>query len=137
MSFNLGEENEQGMNEMNLIPLIDIMLVLMIIFLVTATVMNPSIPLTLPKTDVSTPPQPPEIVSVNINATGQVYWNQDVVSLDQLAERMNAAAQQTKKPSVQIRADKDARYDTVAQVMARASKAGLSDLAFVSDAPSP
>ncbi|RYY80336.1 MAG: biopolymer transporter ExbD [Moraxellaceae bacterium] len=135
MSFNLGEENEQGMNEMNLIPLIDIMLVLMIIFLVTATVMNPSIPLTLPRTDASTPPQPPEIVSVNINAQGQVYWNQDAVSLDQLVERMNAAAQQAKKPSVQIRADKDARYDTVAQVMARASKAGLSDLAFVSDAP--
>ena len=89
MSFNLGEENEQGMNEMNLIPLIDIMLVLMIIFLVTATVMNPSIPLTLPKTDASIPPQPPEIVSVNINAQGQVYWNQDAVSLDQLAERMN------------------------------------------------
>lgn len=137
MSFNLGEENEQGMNEMNLIPLIDIMLVLMIIFLVTATVMNPSIPLTLPKTDVSTPPQPPEIVTVTINAKGQVYWNQQLVNLDQLAEQMNTASQQSKKPSVQIRADKEARYDTVAQVMARASKAGLSDLAFVSDAPSP
>lgn len=137
MSFNLGEENEQGMNEMNLIPLIDIMLVLMIIFLVTATVMNPSIPLTLPKTDVSTPPQPPEIVTVTINAKGQVYWNQQLVGLDQLADQMNTASQQSKKPSVQIRADKEARYDTVAQVMARASKAGLSDLAFVSDAPSP
>lgn len=142
MSFNLGEENEQGMNEMNLIPLIDIMLVLMIIFLVTATVMNPSIPLTLPKTDVSTPPQPPEIVTVTINAKGQVYWEpqgkpEQLVSLDQLAEQMNTASQQSKKPSVQIRADKEARYDTVAQVMARASKAGLSDLAFVSDAPSP
>jgi biopolymer transport protein ExbD len=137
MSFNLGEENEQGMNEMNLIPLIDIMLVLMIIFLVTATVMNPSIPLTLPKTDVSTPPQPPEIVTVTINAKGQVYWNQQLVNLDQLADQMNTASQQSKKPSVQIRADKEARYDTVAQVMARASKAGLSDLAFVSDAPSP
>ena len=137
MSFNLGEENEQGMNEMNLIPLIDIMLVLMIIFLVTATVMNPSIPLTLPKTDVSTPPQPPEIVTVTINAKGQVYWNQQLVNLDQLANQMNTASQQRKKPSVQIRADKEARYDTVAQVMARASKAGLSDLAFVSDAPSP
>lgn len=136
MSFNLGEENEQGMNEMNLIPLIDIMLVLMIIFLVTATVMNPSIPLTLPKTDVSTPPQPPEIVTVTINAKGQVYWNQQLVNLDQLAERMTTAAQQGKKPALQIRADKEARYDTVAQVMARASKAGLSDLAFVSDAPS-
>ncbi|XID74616.1 ExbD/TolR family protein [Alkanindiges sp. WGS2144] len=135
MAFNLGEEQEQGMNEMNLIPLIDIMLVLMIIFLVTATIINPSIPLTLPKTDTAVSPQPPEVVTISIDARGQVSWNQDTVSLAELASRMSVAAQQDKKPTVQIRADKEARYDTVAQVMARASKAGLSDLAFISEAP--
>ena len=134
MAFNLGEENEQGMNEMNLIPLIDVMLVLMIIFLVTATVINPAIPLTLPKTDASQLEQPSEPITITIDATGQISWGEDKLSLDELATRMNAAAQNAKKPSLQIRADKDARYDTVAQVMARASKAGLSDLAFVSDA---
>lgn len=133
MAFNLGEENEQGMNEMNLIPLIDIMLVLMIIFLVTATVMNPSIPLTLPKTDASQLEPPPKPVTISINAQGQISWNEQAVSLDELATHMNAAAQTAQKPSLQIRADKDARYDAVAQVMARASKAGLSDMAFVSD----
>ena len=133
MAFNLGEENEQGMNEMNLIPLIDVMLVLMIIFLVTATVINPAIPLTLPKTDASQLEQPSEPITISIDATGQISWGEDKLSLDELATRMNAAAQNAKKPSLQIRADKDARYDTVAQVMARASKAGLSDLAFVSD----
>ncbi len=133
MAFNLGEENEQGMNEMNLIPLIDVMLVLMIIFLVTATVINPAIPLTLPKTDASQLEQPSEPITITIDATGQISWGEDKLSLDELATRMNAAAQNAKKPSLQIRADKDARYDTVAQVMARASKAGLSDLAFVSD----
>ena len=134
MAFNLGEENEQGMNEMNLIPLIDVMLVLMIIFLVTATVINPAIPLTLPKTDASQLEQQSEPITITIDATGQISWGEDKLSLDELATRMNAAAQNAKKPSLQIRADKDARYDTVAQVMARASKAGLSDLAFVSDA---
>lgn len=133
MAFNLGEENEQGMNEMNLIPLIDIMLVLMIIFLVTATVVNPAIPLTLPKTDASQLEPPPKPITISIDAKGQVSWGEDKVGLDELATRMNLAAQDAKKPSLQIRADKDARYDTVAQVMARASKAGLSDLAFVSD----
>lgn len=133
MSFNLGEENEQGMNEMNLIPLIDIMLVLMIIFLVTATVVNPAIPLTLPKTDASQLDLPPEVVTINIDADGQVFWDRDVVTFDQLTERMAVAAQQAKKPSLQLRADKESKYDTVAQVMARASKAGLTDLAFVSD----
>ena len=119
---------------MNLIPLIDVMLVLMIIFLVTATVINPAIPLTLPKTDASQLEQPSEPITITIDATGQISWGEDKLSLDELATRMNAAAQNAKKPSLQIRADKDARYDTVAQVMARASKAGLSDLAFVSDA---
>lgn len=133
MSFNLGEENEQGMNEMNLIPLIDIMLVLMIIFLVTATVINPAIPLTLPKTDAMQLEPPTQPITISINAQGRLSWNEQTVSLDELANRMNAAAQTAQKPSLQIRADKDARYDTVAQVMARASKAGLSDMAFVSD----
>ncbi len=60
MAFQLGEDNDAGMNEMNLIPLIDIMLVLMIIFLVTATVANPSIPLTLPKTTAEVIDLPPK-----------------------------------------------------------------------------
>lgn len=134
MAFNLGEENDQGINEMNLIPLIDIMLVLMIIFLVTATVVNPSVPLTLPKTDASVIQLPPETVTISIKADGQISWNQDVLTLSQLAERMAVAAQQEKKPSLQLRADKEVKYDVVAQVMARASKAGLTDIAFVSDA---
>lgn len=134
MAFNLGEESEQGMNEMNLIPLIDIMLVLMIIFLVTATVVNPGVALTLPKTSAAPLDTPPEIVTINIDAKGQVSWNRDAVSMDELVNRMATAAQQPKKPSLQLRADKDSKYDTVAQVMAKASRAGLTDLAFISEA---
>ena len=134
MAFNLGEESEQGMNEMNLIPLIDIMLVLMIIFLVTATVINPGVALTLPKTSAAPLELPPEIVTINIDAKGQMSWNQDNVSMDELVSRMGEAAQQPKKPALQLRADKDAKYDAVAQVMAKASRAGLTDIAFVSQA---
>jgi biopolymer transport protein ExbD len=134
MAFNLGEENEQGMNEMNLIPLIDIMLVLMIIFLVTATVVNPGVSITLPKTSAAPLEQPPEIITVNIDDKGQINWNQKPVTLEELVVEMNTAAQQPKKPSLQLRADKEAKYDTVAQVMARASRAGLTDLAFISEA---
>ena len=122
MGFQLGEDNDAGMNEMNLIPLIDLMLVLMIIFLVTATVANPSIPLTLPKTTADIIDLPPESVTISINAGG-----------DELQTRLNEAGQAEQKPTVQLRADKEARYDTVAQVMSRASEAGLSDLAFLSD----
>ena len=133
MAFQLGEDNDAGMNEMNLIPLIDIMLVLMIIFLVTATVANPSIPLTLPKTTAEIVDPPPEAITISINKEGEVAWNDQVISLPELEKRFGEAAQQTVKPAVQLRADQDARYDTVAQVMSRASEAGLNDLAFMSD----
>ena len=133
MAFQLGEDNDSGMNEMNLIPLIDIMLVLMIIFLVTATVANPSIPLTLPQTSAEIVDLPPEQIQVSINANGEVAWDDQIISLDELQTRFNNASQQAQQPTVVLRADKDARYDTVAQVMSRASEAGLSDIAFATD----
>ena len=133
MAFQLGEDNDSGMNEMNLIPLIDIMLVLMIIFLVTATVANPSIPLTLPQTTAEIQDQPPKAITVSINANGDVAWDDKMISLDELETRFNEAGQQAQKPTVQLRADKESKYDTVAQVMSRASEAGLSDIAFANE----
>ena len=133
MAFQLGEDNDSGMNEMNLIPLIDIMLVLMIIFLVTATVANPSIPLTLPQTTAEIQDQPPKAITVSINANGDVAWDDKMISLDELETRFNEAGQHAEKPTVQLRADKESKYDTVAQVMSRASEAGLSDIAFVNE----
>lgn len=133
MAFQLGDDNDAGMNEMNLIPLIDIMLVLMIIFLVTATVANPSIPLTLPKTTADIVDPPPKAITVSINAKGEVAWDNQVISLEELQTRFNEAGELESKPTVQLRADKESRYDMVAQVMSRASEAGLADIAFVSD----
>ena len=133
MAFQLGDDNDAGMNEMNLIPLIDIMLVLMIIFLVTATVANPSIPLTLPKTTADIVDPPPKAITVSINANGEVAWDNQVISLEELQTRFNEAGELETKPTVQLRADKESRYDMVAQVMSRASEAGLADIAFGSD----
>jgi biopolymer transport protein ExbD len=133
LAFQLGDDNDAGMNEMNLIPLIDIMLVLMIIFLVTATVANPSIPLTLPKTTADIVDPPPKAITVSINAKGEVAWDNQVISLEELQTRFNEAGELETKPTVQLRADKESRYDMVAQVMSRASEAGLADIAFVSD----
>ncbi|MDQ9831714.1 ExbD/TolR family protein [Acinetobacter soli] len=133
MAFQLGEDHDSGMNEMNLIPLIDIMLVLMIIFLVTATVANPSVPLSLPKTTAEIQPPPPKEITISINANGDVSWGQETITLDELNQRFQEAGQQALKPTVMLKADKASRYDTVAQVMSRASGAGLSDIAFVSE----
>lgn len=133
MGFQLGEDHDSGMNEMNLIPLIDIMLVLMIIFLVTATVANPSIPLSLPKTTAEIVDPPPKAITISINQNGEVAWDAKIISLEELEKRFQEVGQAETKPTVQLRADKESKYDTVAQVMSRASEAGLSDIAFVSE----
>ena len=133
MAFQLGDDNDAGMNEMNLIPLIDIMLVLMIIFLVTATVANPSIPLTLPKTTAEIQPPPQKPITINVNQQGEVAWNAEVVSLDELEQRFQDQAKQSVQPTIVLRVDKESKYDTVAQVMSRASEAGLTDIAFASE----
>jgi len=109
------------------------MLVLMIIFLVTATVANPSIPLALPKTTAEVVDAPPKTITISINDKGEVAWDEQIISLDELQKRFKEQSQAAQKPTVQLRADKESKYDTVAQVMSRASEAGLSDIAFVSE----
>lgn len=133
MAFQLGDDDAQGMNEMNLIPLIDIMLVLMIIFLLTATVLNPTVPLELPKTAATVNEQPPEVIQISIDKDAGIFWDSDPIDLETLNTRLKNAADSGKDPSIQLRADKDSRYDTVAQVLASASQAGLSKIAFVNE----
>ena len=133
MAFELGDHDNNGMNEMNLIPLIDIMLVLMIIFLVTATVLNPSVPLDLPKTSASVNDAPPEVLQISIDEAGGIYWDREALTLDELSQRFTEQVNAGKNPQINFRADKEGKYDTVAQVLAEASKAGLGKIAFVSE----
>ena len=135
MAFQLGDDDVQSMNEMNLIPLIDIMLVLMIIFLVTATVANPSIPLSLPKANATVQAQPPKALNISIKADGSIFLNAQSVSLDALKQRFQNEAKQAIQPTVILDADEESKYDTVVQVMSRANEAGLSDIAFATKDP--
>lgn len=133
MAFQLGDDDVQGMNEINLIPLIDIMLVLMIIFLVTATVLNPTVPLNLPKTSAQVNPAPPKVVQLSIDKDGKLFWDKENVTLEQLNARFAEQANLADTPTIQLRADKDSRYDNVAQVLALASQHHLTKIAFVSE----
>jgi len=133
MAFQLGDDDAQSMNEMNLIPLIDIMLVLMIIFLLTATILNPTVPLTLPKTSASMNEQPPEVIQISVDKDAGIFWDSEAISIDELESRLAAESAKGSDPSIQLRADKDSKYDTVAQVLASASQAGLSKIAFVNE----
>lgn len=133
MAFQLGSEDNQGMNEINLIPLIDIMLVLMIIFLVTATVLNPTVPLDLPKTGAKINEPPPEVIQVSIDKDSGIFWDDQAISLEELQKRFAQQVKEGKNPSIQLRADKEGKYDMVAQVLATASQVGLTKIAFVNE----
>lgn len=133
MAFQLGDDDSQSMNEMNLIPLIDIMLVLMIIFLLTATVLNPTVPLDLPKTSAEVNEVPPEAIQISIDKDAGLFWDDEPISIEALEVRLQQQSASGKDPSIQLRADKEGKYDTVAQVLAAASQAGLTKVAFVNE----
>ncbi|HCN17680.1 MAG: biopolymer transporter ExbD [Psychrobacter sp.] len=133
MAFQLGDDDVQSMNEMNLIPLIDIMLVLMIIFLLTATVLNPTVPLDLPKTSAAVNETPSEAIQISIDKDAGIFWDSDPISMEELEARLQEQSVAGKDPSVQLRADKESKYDTVAQVLAATSQAGLTKVAFVNE----
>ncbi|CAN6961292.1 MULTISPECIES: ExbD/TolR family protein [Psychrobacter] len=133
MAFQLGDDDVRSMDEMNLIPLIDIMLVLMIIFLLTATVLNPTVPLDLPETSAALNETPPEAIQVSIDKDAGIFWDSDPISMEELETRLQQQGATGKNPAVQLRADKEGKYDTVAQVLAAASNAGLTKIAFVNE----
>lgn len=133
MAFQLGNDDAQGLNEMNLIPLIDVMLVLMIVFLLTATVLNPTVPLDLPKTSAALNEPPPEAIQISIDKNAGIFWDSDSIGIEELQIRLQQEANTGKNPAIQLRADKESKYDNVAQVLAAASSAGLTKIAFVSE----
>lgn len=133
MAFQLGDDDMQAMNEINLIPLIDIMLVLMIIFLVTASVLNPSVPLDLPQTSAAVQPVEPKVIQISIDKDAGVFWDEEPLTLQQLQARLAEESQSQSDASIHLRADKEARYETVAQVLALASEAEMTKIAFISE----
>lgn len=121
---------DRHLAEINMVPLIDVMLVLLVIFIVTAPLLTHAVKVDLPHASAdATPPQSP--VELAIRDNGDLYWNGEPVSQDALAERMQDAARQTPAPELRIRADRLTPYERVAQAMALASRLGLARIGFV------
>ena len=119
--------------EINMIPLIDVMLVLLVIFIITAPLMTHAVKVDLPQASSQPNEVKPETVNLSIKADGSVYWNAEAVDAAAWQARMDAAAQQTPQPEIHLRADGDLAYRHVAQIMADAARAGLAKLGFVTD----
>ena len=121
------------MAEINMIPLIDVMLVLLVIFIITAPLLTHAVKVDLPKASSSPNITKPDNVQLAINAEGQVYWNGEQVDRAAWRSRMQAASGLAPQPEVHIRADGAVAYRKVAEVMADSAKAGLTRIGFISD----
>ncbi|OYX27208.1 MAG: biopolymer transporter ExbD [Hydrogenophilales bacterium 32-62-9] len=119
--------------EINMIPLIDVMLVLLVIFIITAPLMTHAVKVDLPQASSQPNEVKPETINLSIKADGSVYWNAEAVDAAAWQARMDAAAQRSPQPEIHLRADGELAYKHVAQIMADAAKAGLGKLGFVTD----
>jgi len=123
-------------SEINMVPLIDVMLVLLVIFIVTAPLLSHSVKLELPKASSQVVSAKAEKINFSIDAEGVRYWNDQPLSREEAAQRFVAEGQKTPQPEIHLRADQAAAYKAVAETLADASKAGLSKIGFVTD-PEP
>ena len=123
----------QPMAEINMVPLIDVVLVLLVIFIVTAPLLTNVVKLDLPKATSNADNQKPEKVEFAIDGSGALFWKGERVTREEAAERFAEAGKQRPQPEVYLRADQNVPYRYVAETLADASKAGLSKVAFVSE----
>jgi len=119
--------------EINMIPLIDVMLVLLVIFIITAPMMTHAVKVDLPQASSQPNEVKPETIQLSIQADGSVFWNAEPVAPAAWQSHMRAAAQQTPQPEIHLRADGELAYKHVARIMADAARAGLTRLGFVTD----
>ena len=122
------------MSDINMTPLVDVMLVLVVIFIITAPLMTSAIKLDLPKTEAAKPVDAPKFVAVIVDKTGQIFLNDQVTNLAQLTDSLLKTAQVNKDTEVQLRADEAVPYGKVVEVMGVAHKAGLNRIGFVAEA---
>jgi biopolymer transport protein ExbD len=125
------------MAEINMTPLIDVMLVLLVIFIITAPLFTHAIRLDLPKVAAAPARQTPQTISLSIDAAGKLYWNGKVITLQQMRAQFVEAGKQADQPEIQLSAERSTRYEVIAQVMGAAQQAGLERIGFVTDPPPP
>ncbi len=129
----MGEGSDTEMSEINMIPLVDIMLVLLIIFMITVPVMTHTVPLELPRAQNEPNRTLPETAVIAVTADGTVYWNETLVDEEMLLLRLEEAAAREPQPELHIRGDRRAEYENVIKVMAAAQRAGVQKLGFITD----
>jgi biopolymer transport protein TolR len=119
--------------DINVTPLVDVMLVLLIVFMVAAPLLSVGVPLELPKTDAKSLPSQNEPITISVDDSGGIFIQDTQVSLDELAPRLSAIAANGYEERIYLRADEDSDYGAVMKVMARVNAAGFSNIGLVTD----
>jgi biopolymer transport protein ExbD len=133
MAFGTQDEPDEVMNEINMTPLVDVMLVLLIIFIITVPVMKHAVNVDLPRATNQAQVVKPQTILLSVNAQGNYYWNETRVEDDALPALLQAEAVKNPQPDLHIRGDKDVRYERVAQAMAAAQQAGVKKIGFITE----
>ncbi len=137
MSFGMQDSGSDGdtevMNEINMTPLVDVMLVLLIIFIITVPVMKHAVNVELPTASSQPQQTKPETLQLSVDAQGAYFVNQTGITAEALPAMLQAEAAKEPQPELHIRGDKAARYEFVAQAMAAAQQAGLRKIGFITE----
>ena len=134
MAFDNGlDTSDEIMSEINMTPLVDVMLVLLVIFMITMPLLNHAVKIDLPQADNIANKITPETITLSVTMTGDIHWNEQPITEKALAERLQLAAQQASQPEIHLRGDRRVDYEYVVKVMAAVQRAGILKLGFVTE----
>jgi biopolymer transport protein ExbD len=137
MSFGTMDDTDDVMNEINMTPLVDVMLVLLIVFIITVPVMKHAVNIDLPRATSTPQDVKPQTIRLSVDADGQYFWNEQPVAEADLEPRLAAEAKREPQPELHLRGDKSARYERVAQALAAAQRSGLRKIGFITEPKTP
>ncbi len=127
------KQEARPMADINVTPMVDVMLVLLVIFIISAPLLTHAIKLDLPTAKSAPALQKTETITLSINAQGKLFWNEQAITQTELDNKFLSAAQSKPLPDLQLRIDKSTRYEVIAQIMAAAQNKGLTKFSFVTE----
>ena len=137
MAIGTQDDSDQMLSEINMIPFIDVMLVLLIIFIITVPVIKHAVSVDLPRASNERLLDKPQTVRLTVAADGAYFWNDEPLADAVFEQRLSAAAAQQPQPELHIRGDRAVRYERVAQALAAAQRAGVQKIGFVTEPQTP
>jgi biopolymer transport protein ExbD len=133
MAFSIAEDDDGVVSEINITPLVDVMLVLLVAFVITIPVLSNAVHVNLPKTVVTTPPEQQKAVTVTVDDGGNIYLDSSIVARDSLERELQSLKQGNPNVSLHLRADERVPYGPVAKVLAAIEHVGISKMSILTD----